>query len=89
MTGDVITNVLTLLLNNGVTGAFAGVFLLLYIRKDRELADERKARISDNKEGFNTLISVQEKTHTVIEKMTDMFEESRKLFERIRGGKGE
>lgn len=85
--GDVLTNVLTILLEKGgMTGAFAVVFLILYVRKDKELADERNARISDNKEGFKVSLSIQEKTITAVERMSDMFEAGRKLF---RGGKDE
>lgn len=87
--GDVVTNVIGVLLDKGIVGVFAAVFLVLYLRKDKELTDERNARIADSKEGLTLALSIQEKVQMAIGKLGDMFEESRKLLERFRGGKAE
>lgn len=86
---DTVTGVITTLLNQGVVGAFAVIFLFLYLRKDKELTDERNARINDSKEGLKLALSIQEKVQIAIEKLGDMFDVGRKLIERLRGGKSE
>ena len=85
-TADGVTNVIGTILDKGVVGAFALIFLWLYLKKDKELADERAARINDSKDGLKLALSLQEKTQTTIEKLGGMFEESKRLLEKMRGG---
>lgn len=86
---DPVVSIIGVLVDKGIVGAFAAVFLILYLRKDKELADERKARIADSREGLQLALSIQEKVQIAIGKLGDMFEESRRLLEKFRGGKAE
>jgi hypothetical protein len=75
------------LLEHGVVGLFAAVFLVLYLRKDAELSAERKARIADSKDGYGVLMGIQERALTTADKMADMYNAAIKSLQQG-GGKG-
>jgi hypothetical protein len=74
------------LLEHGVVGLFAAVFLVLYLRKDAELSAERKARIADSKDGYGVLMGIQERALTTADKMADMYNAAIKSLQSGKGG---
>lgn len=83
---DVWAAALDKIASTGVVGAFAIVFLILYLRKDAELTAERKARIADSKDGYGVLMGIQERALTTADKMADMYNAAIKGLQS--GGKG-
>jgi hypothetical protein len=71
--------ILAALLEHGLTpAAFVGVFIYLYVNKDKELKAERNARIEDAKETLKLVMAVQDKTSENINKLSTILDETRK-----------
>jgi hypothetical protein len=66
------------LLEHGVTGLAAGVFLWLYLLKDKELTKERGARIEDAQKFTTVALGLQERALSSVEKLSNILEEVRK-----------
>lgn len=60
---------LELLVTHGPFGLTTVIFLVLFLRKDKELAEERKARIEDAKAALGLALGLQEKTITAIDRV--------------------
>ena len=62
------------LLQHGPLGLTTVIFIVLFLRKDKELADERAARIEDSKAALALALDLQSKTITAIDRVGSISE---------------
>lgn len=66
--------VTTSLASHGVLGAICCALLWLYMQKDRELSQERAARIADAQKYNELSLALQAKVLTAVDTLRDIFQ---------------
>ena len=71
------TSLITAIASHGVLGLVCAVLLWALWQKDKDLTEERKARIADAKAYTDLALGLQKQVMASVEKLSDIFEAQR------------